>query len=74
MMAHDDPIPGCRSFVVANDPTNPDSLWITEVWDSEQAWQASMEIPAIKSSIDKAAALVADWGQTVVTAPVGLIP
>ena len=27
--------PGCQSFVVANDPTDPDALWITEVWDSE---------------------------------------
>src|SRR6185503_6636270 len=28
-------MPGCLSYVVANDPADPDSLWITEVWDSQ---------------------------------------
>jgi quinol monooxygenase YgiN len=27
-------MPGCRSYVVATDPTHADALWITEVWDN----------------------------------------
>jgi quinol monooxygenase YgiN len=33
------PLPGCRCFVVAHDPKDPDAVWVTEVWDSEEAWQ-----------------------------------
>ncbi len=27
-------MPGCLSYVVANDPRDPDALWVTEVWES----------------------------------------
>ncbi len=27
-------MPGCLSYVIAADATDPDALWITEVWDS----------------------------------------
>ena len=66
--------PGCRSFVVANDPRDPDALWITEVWDSEAAWQASFELPEVKASIDKVLPLIAAFGEPTVTEPVALLP
>lgn len=74
MLAHEGPIPGCLSFVVAHDPADPDALWITEVWESEAAWRASHEIPGVKDSIDLAVPLVAAWGEPVVTRPIGLVP
>lgn len=64
-------LPGCRSFVVARDPKDPDALWITEVWDSEAAWQASLEMPGVKASIDKAMPLMASFGEPAVTEPIG---
>lgn len=66
--------PGCRSFVVAKDPADPDALWITEVWDSEQAWKASFDRPEVKASLDRMVPLVAVFGEPVVTAPVALLP
>ena len=66
--------PGCRSFVVANDTRDPDALWITEVWDSEEAWKASFDLPAVKASIDKVVPLVAVFGEPTVTAPVAVLP
>lgn len=66
--------PGCRSFVVANDPGDPDALWITEVWDSEEAWKASFDLPAVKASIDRVVPLVALFGKLTVTAPVAVLP
>ena len=68
------PLPGCRSFVVAKDPGDPDAVWITEVWDSEEDWRASLEIPGVKASIDKALPLIASVGEPTVTRPVGLLP
>ena len=65
---------GCRSFVVANDPGDPDAIWITEVWDSEEAWKASFDLPAVKASIDKVVPLIAVFGEPTVTAPVAILP
>lgn len=66
--------PGCRSFVVANDPSNPDALRITEVRDSEAARKASLELPAITASIDKALPPIASSGEPTVTVPVAVLP
>jgi quinol monooxygenase YgiN len=60
-------LPGCRSFMVAHDFTDLDVVWVTEVWDSKAAWEASMEIEAVKASIEVAVPLVKDWGKTVET-------
>lgn len=62
---------GCRSYVVARDPKDSDAVWITEVWDSEAHWKASLNIPAVKASIEKAMPLIASFGDMVVTEPVG---
>ncbi|EYD77838.1 hypothetical protein Rumeso_00565 [Rubellimicrobium mesophilum DSM 19309] len=68
------PLPGCRSFVVAKDPADPDAVWITEVWDSEEDWRASLDLPAVRASIDKALSLIASFGERTVTLPVSLRP
>ena len=35
-------IPGCLSYVIAYDPTNADLIWLTEVWGSKKAHDASL--------------------------------
>ena len=66
--------PGCRSFVVANDPADPDALWITEVWDSEEEWKASLGLPSVKASIDRVVPLIAVFGEPTITVPVAILP
>lgn len=68
------PLPGCRSFVVAHDPNDADAVWITEIWDSKAAWEASVQLPAVKASIDVAVPLVRDWGEVVETEVVAVLP
>lgn len=41
-------MPGCLSYIVANDPTNADALWVTEVWDSAHSHKASMGLPKVQ--------------------------
>jgi quinol monooxygenase YgiN len=41
-------MPGCLSYVVAQDPTDPDAVWITEVWDSQESHKASLSLPAVQ--------------------------
>jgi quinol monooxygenase YgiN len=64
-------MPGCLSYVVAKDPTNPDAIWITEAWDSPESHKASLEFPAVKTAIGKARPLMAGFGERFETQPVG---
>jgi len=57
------PMPGCKSYVVAEDLTDSDVVWITEVWDSEASHNASMELPDVKAAIAKAMPLIASFGE-----------
>jgi len=64
-------LPGCRSFVVAADVADENALWITEVWDSEESHKASLAIPAVRESIERAMPLIAGFGEQILTRPVG---
>jgi quinol monooxygenase YgiN len=64
-------MPGCLSYVVAKDPTNPDAIWITEVWDSAERHKASLVLPSVKQAIARGKPLIAGFSDGVVTEPVG---
>ena len=57
------PMPGCRSYVVAEDPNDEVTLWITEVWDDAAAHRASLSLPAVQAAIAKARPLIAGVGE-----------
>jgi quinol monooxygenase YgiN len=71
MLDDDTPIPGCISFVVAHDPSDADVVWITEVWDSQASHKASLQMPSVKASIERAIPLIAKFDEQVETVPVG---
>ncbi len=64
-------MPGCLSYVVARDPSDPDAIWITEVWDNRDSHKASLSLPAVQQAIAQGKPLIADFGESVVTEPVG---
>ena len=64
-------LPGCLGYVVAEDPTDDETIWITEVWDSEDSHKASLAIPAVKDAIARAMPLIAGFGQHTRTRPRG---
>jgi quinol monooxygenase YgiN len=64
-------IPGYLSYVVAKDPSDVNVIWITEVWDSEQSHRASLSLPAVQQAIARGKPLIASFGNTTVTEPVG---
>ena len=64
-------MPGCLSYVVGRDPTDPDALWITEVWVSEEAHRASLDLPSVRDAIARGRPLIAGFGERFVTEPVG---
>jgi quinol monooxygenase YgiN len=64
-------MPGCLSYVVANDPVNADLLWITEVWESRDAHRASLALPAVRAAIAKGRPLIAGMESVAETQPLG---
>ena len=62
---------GRQCVIVANDATNADAIWITEVWDSAASHQASLKLPAVQEAISKARPIIAGFGERFETAPVG---
>ena len=71
LLENDGGMPGCLSYIIAQDPDDPDSLWITEVWDDEASHKASLGLPAVQRAIAKARPLIAGFSNRVVTTPVG---
>ena len=64
-------MPGCLSYVVATDPSDADAIWVTEVWESQAAHQASLSLPAVREAISRGRPLIAGFDQHVATTPVG---
>jgi quinol monooxygenase YgiN len=64
-------MPGCLSYVVAQDPADANAIWVTEVWDSEASHAASLSLPAVKAAIARGRPMIAGFGERFVTIPVG---
>ncbi len=64
-------MPGCLSYVVARDPENEDALWVTEVWESKAAHEASLSLPSVREAISKGRPMIAGFGERFETEPVG---
>jgi quinol monooxygenase YgiN len=64
-------MPGCLSYVVAKDPADENVIWITEVWDSQANHQASVSLPSVKQAIARGKLLIAGFGKSIVTEPLG---
>ena len=64
-------MPGCLSYVVAQDPTDSDAIWVTEVWDSQRSHEASLSLPSVRQAITRGKPLIAGLGERFVTTPIG---
>jgi quinol monooxygenase YgiN len=64
-------MPGCRSYVVAFDQSNPNALWVTEVWDSKDSHAASLALPAVQEAIAHGRKLIVGFLTRIETEPIG---
>ena len=64
-------MPGCLSYIVAQDTTNPNALWVTEVWTSQAEHQASLSLPSVRAAITQARPIIAGFGERFETKPLG---
>lgn len=65
-------MPGCLSYVVAEDLTDPDALWVTEVWRDRAAHRASLELPAVQEAIGRGRPLIVEFDAFHETRPLGV--
>jgi quinol monooxygenase YgiN len=54
-------MPGCLSYIVAEDAADPDTLWVTEVWESRRAHADSLKLPQVRAAIAKGRPLIAGF-------------
>ena len=64
-------MPGCHSYIVANDPTDSDSIWVTEVWKDAESHKASLALPSVQAAIALGRPLIAGFGERYETEPIG---
>src|SRR5262245_14944370 len=61
----------CYMYIINTDPTDPDGIWVTEVWRSQADHQASLTLEATKTLIAQARPLIAEFSQRIEVAPLG---
>ncbi len=64
-------MPGCLSYVVAEDAQDADALWVTEVWDSADSHRASLSLPGVQAAIARGRPLIAGFDNRHETRPLG---
>lgn len=64
-------MPGCLSYVVANDAEDEDALWVTEVWESKARHQESLSLPSVQEAITLGRPMIAGFAERFETEPLG---
>lgn len=55
-------MPGCILYVLSTSESEPDAVFIYEVWESRQYHADSLKLPAIQATIAKARPIIAGFG------------
>jgi quinol monooxygenase YgiN len=61
----------CELYVVSRSRDDHDSVWVTEVWTSADAHQASLEDQRVRELITEARPLIAGLGERFELSPLG---
>ena len=64
-------MPGCLSYVVAREVTDPDALWVTEVWENQARHEASLSLASVQAAMAAGRPLIEGFSERNVTEPVG---
>ena len=66
-----DAAPGCELYLVNTSPAEPDTGWVTEVWSSIEAHDASLSVAGVREAIRRALPLLAGPPERIDVVPVG---
>jgi quinol monooxygenase YgiN len=62
---------GCLLYLVNRAEDDPDAVWVVEVWTSEAAHTASLDLAGVQDVIARARPLIAGMGERLTLRPVG---
>lgn len=65
------PLPACEIYFVSTDETDPNAVYVTEVWKTEADHKASLQMPEVRNLIEKGRPMVARFGESTRLVPVG---
>jgi quinol monooxygenase YgiN len=71
LLENSEVLPGCLSYIIARDPADPEAIWVTEAWQDEASHRASLSLPSVQAAIARARPLIAGFGDSFKTEPVG---
>jgi quinol monooxygenase YgiN/quercetin dioxygenase-like cupin family protein len=54
--------PGCELYVINRSPADPDVVWVTEMWQSQELLDAALERPESRAKLPEVLDLVRDGG------------
>lgn len=63
--------PDCDLYLVNVSASEPDVVWVTEVWESAEAHQASLNLDSTKEAIKRGMPLIAGPVESIKLVPVG---
>ncbi len=64
-------MPGCLSYIVAEDATDENVIWVTEAWQDLASHDNSLTLPSVQEAMRDAKPLVAGIEKVATTRPVG---
>jgi len=64
-------VAGCEVYLINTSPTEPESVWVTEVWRSQQEHDASLTIEGAQEAIKQVLPLLAGSPEKIDVLPVG---
>jgi len=64
-------MPGCLSYIVSQDTTDADAIWVTEVWVDQDSHRNSLSLPSVQQAISRGRPLIAGFGERFESIPVG---
>ena len=62
---------GCVLYIINTSPTEPESVWVTEVWRSQEEHDASLTTPGAQAAIKQVLPLLAGSPEKIDVLPVG---
>ncbi|MDQ2886582.1 MAG: antibiotic biosynthesis monooxygenase [Chloroflexota bacterium] len=62
---------GCELYIINTSPTEPEAVWVTEVWRSQEEHDASLTIEGAQAAIKRVLPLLASPPEKIDVLPVG---
>jgi quinol monooxygenase YgiN len=64
-------VEGCKVYLVALDAEDPTGIWVYEVWESQEAHTASLQLEAVRALITAARPYIAGMDERRELTPLG---